>query len=728
MNADDAVEGIEKIRRGNDLTRLLSELHAYVKKVPVVGFNSQKYDINVMKAELFRRLKALDVDDGEIVTDDDDDDVDTKSKGFIVKKNNTFPCVETARLRFLDICNFIAPGYSYDKYLKAYKCEQQKGFFPYEWMDGLNKLKDERLPPRDAFYSRLKKKGISERDYAYCQAEWARHGMKTVEDFLIWYNNGDVEPFVKAIERQRTVYKDKGIDMLKEAISLPGLAVRWMFKEAPQPTLPRDDGDFSVGRLLTAFRASAPVCLVDERNSDMYSLIKDNLVGGPSIVFHRYHEKGQTSIRRRQFGDEARPCQSVKGVDANALYLWCMMQDMPTGHPKRTRADGSADTMYGCSKAALGWLSYKAWKGGVDIRHAMNGGEARLGNRNLPVDGFDCKDSAVYEFHGCYWHGHGCPSVPADKCPRPDALKRTAEKERYLRRLGYKVVTIWECEWTDFVNANPDVKAFLAAFHHAHFPKTRPIVLKEVVDRITSGKFFGLVECDISVPDELREKFSEMTPVFKNVEVTRQQLGPRMTAFADGKHFLKRPSRMLIGSMFGEKVLLLSALARWYLSHGLIITKVYQLIEYSPRAAFRSFGESVSAARRSGDKDPDQELLATTSKLIGNSSYGKTITDKTRHRDVSFVAGDREASIAVRSNTFASMDEIDDQFYEVVKFKRKVSTDADDVAGHGDAVGAPPFFDHTFLAVANQCIEQSRDSNSADVRVGDVDDVVDASV
>ena len=258
--------------RANELAKLLSELHAYVKKVPVVGFNTQKYDINVMKAELFRQLQMLDNDDdGEIVTDDDE--IVMRSGGFIVKKNNTFPCVETGRLRFLVICNFIAHGYSYEKYLKAYKCEQQKGFFPYEWMDGLHKLKDVRLPPREAFYSRLKMKGISEEDYAYCQAEWTRHNMNTVEDFLIWYNNGDVEPFVKAIERQRTMYKDKGIDMLKEAISLPGLAVRWMFKEAPRER-PRDDGDFSVGCLVTAFRTSAPVCLLDERNSDMYALLK----------------------------------------------------------------------------------------------------------------------------------------------------------------------------------------------------------------------------------------------------------------------------------------------------------------------------------------------------------------------------------------------------------------------------------------------------------------------
>ena len=31
--------------------------------------------------------------------------------------------------------------YSYDKYLKAYGCEFQKGRFPYEYMDGIGKLR-----------------------------------------------------------------------------------------------------------------------------------------------------------------------------------------------------------------------------------------------------------------------------------------------------------------------------------------------------------------------------------------------------------------------------------------------------------------------------------------------------------------------------------------------------------------------------------------------------------
>ena len=251
-------------------------------------------------------------------------------------------------------------------------------------------------------------------------------------------------------------------------------------------------------------------------------------------------------------------------------------------------------------------------------------------------------------------------------------MAKTKLKERYLRRLGYKLVTIWECHWRARVNCYPGIKPFLAAFYRTHFPKTQSLNLPVVVKKIADGKFFGLVECDIRVPESLREKFSEMSPVFKNVLVSRNELTPHMACFAREKSYLNAPSRMLIGSMFGEKVLLLSSLARWYLSHGMEITKIYQLVEYAPRRAFRSFGESVSEARRLGDRDPDQELLATTSKLVGNSSYGKTITDKEKHRNVEYVEGDREASMKVRSRLFASMEEIDEEFYEVISFKRKV--------------------------------------------------------
>ena len=75
--------------------------------------------------------------------------------------------LKTARLRFLDDTNFLAPGFSYDKFLKAYECPQTKGF-PYKWMDSLDKLDHTYLPPREAFYSSFKKDKISKKDYQFC--------------------------------------------------------------------------------------------------------------------------------------------------------------------------------------------------------------------------------------------------------------------------------------------------------------------------------------------------------------------------------------------------------------------------------------------------------------------------------------------------------------------------------------------------------------------------------
>ena len=55
--------------------------------------------------------------------------------------------------------------------------------------------------------------------------------METLKDFLCWYNNLDVAPFLEAIEKQVQIYQSKGIDMFKHHISIPGIAVQWKFHE-----------------------------------------------------------------------------------------------------------------------------------------------------------------------------------------------------------------------------------------------------------------------------------------------------------------------------------------------------------------------------------------------------------------------------------------------------------------------------------------------------------------
>ena len=110
-------------------------------------------------------------------------------------------CLKTPHLRFLDVTNFLAPGFSYDKFLKAYECPQTKGFFHYEWLDTLEKLEHPSLPPHEAVFCTLKNKNISGEDYQYWEQVWSNNNIQSFLEFLIWHNNLDVQPFCKALEK-----------------------------------------------------------------------------------------------------------------------------------------------------------------------------------------------------------------------------------------------------------------------------------------------------------------------------------------------------------------------------------------------------------------------------------------------------------------------------------------------------------------------------------------------
>ena len=122
-------------------------------------------------------------------------------------------------------------------------------------------------------------------------------------------------------------------------------------------------------------------------------------------MFHRYHEKDKTFIRPAEYTDP-KPCQLIYGVDANALYLWSIMQKMPAGHfVRRQKEDGymrQGPRRYECM--AINWLEGEAKNTGQHIRHQDNDSEKLIGMKRLPVDGF-CRDTnTVYEFQGCIWH------------------------------------------------------------------------------------------------------------------------------------------------------------------------------------------------------------------------------------------------------------------------------------------------------------------------------------
>ena len=102
---------------------------------------------------------------------------------------------------------------------------------------------------------------------------------------------------IQAIENMNDFYTNIRIDFIHQTISIPGVAMTVCFNSITDPT--------------TEFH------LFNPKNKDIYQLFKENIVGGPSIIFNRYYEAGKTFIRNNL----NKPCKWIVGYDANALYL-----------------------------------------------------------------------------------------------------------------------------------------------------------------------------------------------------------------------------------------------------------------------------------------------------------------------------------------------------------------------------------------------------------------------
>ena len=215
--------------------RLREDFEGYIGQLPVISFNGSKYDLNVMRKYLIPII------------------VNQHSFRFMIKKGSAYLTIVTDDLKFLDVTHYISPGFSYDKFIKAYGIDQKKSFFPYEYLDSLEKLKENTFPGYTAFYSTLKEHNTlepQENDHLTAEEEQvvgrkptkskplmssevkivALHRYETLKnmfesqnwtiaDYLEFYNNLDVEPFLRALENLCRYYCDRGVDIFKEAVS-----------------------------------------------------------------------------------------------------------------------------------------------------------------------------------------------------------------------------------------------------------------------------------------------------------------------------------------------------------------------------------------------------------------------------------------------------------------------------------------------------------------------------
>ena len=116
--------------------------------------------------------------------------------------------------------------------------------------------------------------------------------MSTFEDFLRWYNNKDVVPTLKTMQKIVGFFHSLS-RVLKLGYTLPNLAINCLHK----PTSPK-------------------FYPFTETDKDLLQKIPEDMVGGPSNVFTRKAVVDDTFTR-----DLGINCKSIVGIDAKCCIL-----------------------------------------------------------------------------------------------------------------------------------------------------------------------------------------------------------------------------------------------------------------------------------------------------------------------------------------------------------------------------------------------------------------------
>ena len=169
----------------------------------------------------------------------------------------------------------------------------RKGVYPYEYMDNWGCFTEPKLPPKEAFYSKLSDAHISNKDYADAQKVWKAFGCKTLGEYSDLYCRTDVLLLADVFEMfRKTCLHQYGLDLAHYYTS-PGLSWDALLKKTGIEL-----------ELLTDY--------------DQHLFIEKGMRGGISMASKRYAKANNSLVEGH-----------ILYLIANNLYGWAMSQHLP---------------------------------------------------------------------------------------------------------------------------------------------------------------------------------------------------------------------------------------------------------------------------------------------------------------------------------------------------------------------------------------------------------------
>jgi len=102
---------------------------------------------------------------------------------------------------------------------------------------------------------------------------------------------------------------------------------------------------------------------------------------------------------------------------------------------------------------AMKWLNYQESIYGIEIKNCIKGKEYLIPGTRYLADGYCEETNTIFEFYGCVYHG--CQTCfpeqnkidPSLKVTYKKLREKTERRKMKISMLGYRVITVWECDW-----------------------------------------------------------------------------------------------------------------------------------------------------------------------------------------------------------------------------------------------------------------------------------------
>ena len=294
-------------------------MYKILSYIPIVFHNLSGYD-----AHLFIRELAASVPGGAkmgVITKNKEDYITFSIKVAVDKyiDKNGVEKDKEIELRFIDSFKFMSSSLDsltnnlvrggqelsgFEQYtLAQYELLVKKGIYPYEYMSKWEKFKETKLPPKEAFYSKLNMAGVSEEDYEHARSVWREFEIKNLGEYHDLYLKTDVILLANVFEAFRDVcLKNYGLDPA-HFYTAPGLAWKACVKKT---------------------RIRLELLLYP----DMPLMIERGIRGGITQSVHRWAKANNPYIGSKFNPDEK--TNYLQYLDANNLYGCTMSQPLPT--------------------------------------------------------------------------------------------------------------------------------------------------------------------------------------------------------------------------------------------------------------------------------------------------------------------------------------------------------------------------------------------------------------